>query len=292
MTTQEVREMLDSTINSNNTRGISGQSLNAALNAILDLVEDGAMPSPVADTTTLTILLPNDETADNANEEFIAYNKLVFDKLAAQTTSPISVFMRYNGGNILSNQVMRIRANVAEDSSVESYDYALLAFSDVNVVAERCYRLYNDGTVKEIDINGNIMGYAPKFKVYRNEQVEGAVDGTVFYDGSIEVALDTAYDGSEKAQYARITVTYPGLSEDYWIKESIPYTLDESTGILTIQGVYQGKQGEFTSERKDVEIQIVKGGKQMHLIQSYVFALSNPNAYAFGTSYSMLDGKE
>ena len=41
MTTQEIREMLDSTITANGKREISGSSLNAALNAILDLVEQG-----------------------------------------------------------------------------------------------------------------------------------------------------------------------------------------------------------------------------------------------------------
>lgn len=284
MTTQEIREMLDSTINSNNTRGISGQSLNAALNAILDLVSEKGTESVAG---TLIILLPNDEVADNLDAEFLAHNKAVFDALAAQTNSPLSVFMRYKGGNILSNPAMRIRSN--EDGS---YDYAHIGFNGVDLFAERCYRLYGDGTVKEIDINGDLKGgYAPKFKVYINKHVEGSVDGKVFYDGSIEVALDTAYDGSEKAQYARLAITYPGLSENYWIKESRPYTLDESTGMLTIQGVLQGKQGEFTSERKDVEIQIAKGGKEMHLIQSYVFAMSNPNAYVFGTSYSMLNGQ-
>lgn len=39
MTTQEIREMLDSTITANGKREISGSSLNAVLHAIVDLIE-------------------------------------------------------------------------------------------------------------------------------------------------------------------------------------------------------------------------------------------------------------
>ena len=40
MTTQEIREMLDSTITANGQRAISGQSLNAALHVILDFIDE------------------------------------------------------------------------------------------------------------------------------------------------------------------------------------------------------------------------------------------------------------
>lgn len=49
MTTQEIREMLDSTINSNGSRGISGKSLNSALNSVVDLVEEVSTSRPVID---------------------------------------------------------------------------------------------------------------------------------------------------------------------------------------------------------------------------------------------------
>lgn len=61
MTTQEIREMLDSTITSNGKREISGQSLNSALQAILDVVQENegggdAPDTPGANTITIAPL--------------------------------------------------------------------------------------------------------------------------------------------------------------------------------------------------------------------------------------------
>lgn len=48
MTVQEIREMLDSTITANGKREISGQSLNAALNAMVDVLEEEVTNAPNA----------------------------------------------------------------------------------------------------------------------------------------------------------------------------------------------------------------------------------------------------
>ena len=146
MTTQEIREMLDSTINSNGKREISGQSLNAALNAILDLVEN-------AESAT-TILLPNDDSfaEDNTDASFLENNIKAFNALLAQRIAYMPICVRYNNQSISPNPVFRLRQ---KDGAW--YDYTIVVWTNNYFMAGPTYRLYSDGTVAKVDELGQVL---------------------------------------------------------------------------------------------------------------------------------------
>ena len=169
MTTQEIREMLDSTITANGRREISGRSLNAALNAILDLV-DSKSDSGLGESV-ITVLIPNDNSfdADNNNLELIANNKACFETLKNQT-EPMFIFMRRLGSKKPYAQIaMRMRHlnDIGEGVDFFAFGYpvpytnveryGMLAYSD------EMYKLNPNGTITRIDLLGN--DYDPSNKL-------------------------------------------------------------------------------------------------------------------------------
>lgn len=156
MTTQEIREMLDSTINSNNTRGISGQSLNAALHAILDLVEnaESGAGEPQGVIGATTILLPNDDSfaEDNTDASFLENNIKAFNALLAQSTAYMPICLRYNNQSVSPNPVFRLRQNTGA-----WYDYTIVVWTNNYFMAGPIYRLYSDGTVAKVDELGQVL---------------------------------------------------------------------------------------------------------------------------------------
>lgn len=90
MTTQEIREMLDSTITSNGKREISGQSLNSALQAILDVVqENGGDASGTSGVVTNTITIAPLTDAEAVKKAFDEYH--LVDRLGRVTKCLIKV---------------------------------------------------------------------------------------------------------------------------------------------------------------------------------------------------------
>ena len=125
MTTQEIREMLDSTITANGQRAISGQSLNAALHAILDLVEDAesSTDDPQGIIGATTILLPNDDSfaEDNTDASFLENNIKAFNALLAQRAAYMPICVRYNNQSVSPNPVFRLR-----QKNYAWYDYTII----------------------------------------------------------------------------------------------------------------------------------------------------------------------
>ena len=159
MTTQEIREMLDSTITSNGKREISGQSLNAALNAILDLVEQGGGGFG---GSAITVLLPKDETFDEdvINEELITNNKACFESLKNQT-EPMLIFLKYLGATKPLLQVaLRLRHLFERGEGERFFAFGYPAtYSNEHIIgglalASDMYMIESDGTTKKINYDG------------------------------------------------------------------------------------------------------------------------------------------
>ena len=158
MTATEIREMLDSTITSNGKREISGQSLNAALNAILDLVENGGGFGGSA----ITVLLPKDATftEDAVNEELIANNKACFEALKNQT-EPMLIFLKYYGASKpLSQTALRLRHLHTQGEGETFFAFGYPAtYSNEHIIgglalASDMYAIFEDGTTKKINYDG------------------------------------------------------------------------------------------------------------------------------------------
>lgn len=122
MTTQEIREMLDSTITANGKRAISGQSLNTALHVILDFIEEYTpdntwvevdqelrpdSPNPIANSTVTNALRTLVENA------LLKENLLMID-LRNGGAEIRSAFEKYNLANRLNTPISCL---ILEDDS-------------------------------------------------------------------------------------------------------------------------------------------------------------------------------
>lgn len=160
MTTQEIREMLDSTITANGKREISGQSLNAALNAILDLISEGEGKG--FGGSAITVLLPKDETfyEDCQNAELLANNKACFEALLGQT-EPMIIFLKYLGATKpLSQIALRLRHlyTRGEGETFFAFGYPATYSNDTIIgglaLASDMYMIEADGSTKKINYDG------------------------------------------------------------------------------------------------------------------------------------------
>ena len=153
--------MLDSTITANGKREISGQSLNAALNAILDLVEQGVENSGFGGSA-ITVLLPKDDSfeEDCLNPELIANNKACFEALKNQT-EPMLIFLKQLGASKpLSQVALRLRHLYLQGEGESFFAFGYPAtYSNEHIIgglalASDMYMIEADGTTKKIDYNG------------------------------------------------------------------------------------------------------------------------------------------
>ena len=128
----ELKDLIDSTINTNNDRSITGLSLNLVLHEIVSAIEslnvppqEEVQPDPEPDVqpedkvenevitspNIITILLPNDNTFEDDvnNPELLENNKKCFMALKDQT-EPLIIFLKYIGATKpLSQIALRLR---------------------------------------------------------------------------------------------------------------------------------------------------------------------------------------
>lgn len=165
MTTQEIREMLDSTITANGKREISGASLNAALNAILDLFEqEPEQEKGGFGGSAITVLIPNSDTfdADNENEELIENNKACFEALSTQT-EPMLIFLRYLGAERPFSQTairMRHLYTIGEGVDFFAFSYPMphiVNGSEVYALAGDKFEMTPDGRITRINFDGSAV---------------------------------------------------------------------------------------------------------------------------------------
>jgi hypothetical protein len=122
MTTQEIREMLDSTITANGKREISGQSLNASLNAMVDVLEEGIQPkistdvvldrnsnNPIANSAVATAIEDTSNAIKDVSEavEEVANDIEVVANSAVRTHTDLK-----NSIDGLSNDIDSIRKEI------------------------------------------------------------------------------------------------------------------------------------------------------------------------------------
>ena len=216
MTTQEIREMLGSTITANGKREISGQSLNAALNAILDLVEQG-VESRGFGGSAITVLLPTDATynADCQNTELIANNKACFEALKNQT-EPMLIFLKYLGATKpLSQVALRLRHlhTSGEGNTFFAFGYPA-TYSNEHIIggfafASDMYMIESDGTTKKINYDGssnapitlNSLAREYHVKADKVSGVLGSSNARIEFtsDSSVTIYNVTGYSGDNRS---------------------------------------------------------------------------------------------
>lgn len=237
MTTQEIREMLDSTITANGKREISGKSLNAALNAILDLVDSKD------DGSAVTILIPDESNweADNGNADLIANNISCFDALNNQTEPMLIFLKRFGAEKPYAQSAMRMRHlnDKGEGTSFFAFGYpsvytdkdkfGLLAYSD------EMYKLNPNGTIVRINLLGDPYGTPIVFPI---ELTKEAIIGTYNHtDESVPSMLGQTYLPEIYLDGNNLMMRYPfGSATESDCKTNV--LLDIEQKVLIIQGGY------------------------------------------------------
>lgn len=235
--------MLDSTINSNNSRGISGQSLNAALNAILDLVEGGGGLKGGA----ITVLLPNDSTfdSDNESQELLENNIACYEALKNQT-EPMLIFLKYLGASKpLSQVALRLRHlyTQGEGESFFAFGYPATYSNDTIIgglaLASDMYRLDADGHITKITYDGISVNLDIL------EELVGAYNHSAMDTGGAtlsSVYLPRIYkDGDKNKVESLFGSSVSGVVADI--------EFDTATNILTVKGGWTHPMfGEITDD--------------------------------------------
>ena len=183
MEISEIREIIDNTIRNNGVGAITGNSLNAVLNAIVELIEDNinnpvTPDTPVTPNDTLggaiTVVIPREGTwnDDNTNEELLQNNIECFNKLLNQT-EPLLIFLRrLYSEKPFSQNVIRMRnlADLGEGTTFFALSYPMPAIVDgyeVYCLAGDKFKLNQDGTVVKITFDGTETEIKPTEQVVR-----------------------------------------------------------------------------------------------------------------------------
>ena len=169
MNISEIREMINSTITSNGAGEITGNSLNAALMAIVDVIENGGTGNNGGTGSlggALTILIPNNDSwdVDNTSVELLENNAQCFAALINQT-EPLLVFLKKLGATKPFAQTsMRMRHLDANGEGKKYFAfgypvpytdedrYGLLAYSD------EMFAIEPSGSVRRITLTGKEYG--------------------------------------------------------------------------------------------------------------------------------------
>lgn len=189
MEISEIREIIDNTIRNNGVGAITGNSLNAVLNAIVELIEDNinnpvtpdepvTPDTPVTPNDTLggaiTVVIPREGAWNegNTNEELLQNNIECFNKLLNQT-EPLLIFLRRLGDpKPFSQNVIRMRnlAYLGEGTTFFALSYPMPAIVDgyeVYCLAGDKFKLNQDGTVVKITFDGTETEIKPTEQIVR-----------------------------------------------------------------------------------------------------------------------------
>lgn len=151
MDISEIKEMINSTITTNNTGGITGRALNLALNAIVNSIESG-VGSGGSNNTLVIIPSETDWNNGNSNSTLLENNVNCYGKLQANPNLPVCLQklneerpFAYNAActtEVYSGRVVicELKPNVSEQS--------------VTFEIQNRYELKNDGSVTKLNPDG------------------------------------------------------------------------------------------------------------------------------------------
>ena len=256
MNISEIREMINSTITSNGAGEITGNSLNAALMAIVDAIENVGTGNNVGTGSlggSLTIIVGN-----NSNSEVREHNINCFYALKNQT-EPLLVFLKKDGADKpYAQSVIRMRHldNIGEGKSFFAFGYpvantdeekyGLLSFAD------EMYGLGCDGIIIKI----NLLG-----KNYKtNKDVTYPIDWSdveymngVYTKSSSNPEVTIGMNDVEISNYNGSTITLKGLFDADVEFSNLPIV----DGKITIDSTIAGGNELATSLLGPVQIPIV-----------------------------------
>lgn len=179
----ELKDLIDSTINTNNDRSITGLSLNLVLHEIVSAIEslnvppqEEVQPDPEPDVqpedkvenevitspNIITILLPNDDTFEDDvnNPELLENNKKCFTALKDQT-EPLIIFLKYIGSTKpLSQIALRLRHLYTKGEGTDFFAFGYPStYSNEFIIgglalASDMWLMNEDGSIVKIDYDG------------------------------------------------------------------------------------------------------------------------------------------
>ena len=225
MEISEIREIIDNTIRNNGVGAITGNSLNAVLNAIVELIEDNINNGPVTPdepVTPDTPVTPNDTLGgaitvvipregawndDNTNADLLQNNIECFNKLLNQT-EPLLIFLRrLYSEKPFSQNVIRMRnlADLGEGTTFFALSYPMPAIVDgyeVYCLAGEKFKLNPDGTVVKITFDGTETEIKPTEQIVREAlQREYHVEPQKWPIGSQNAILEFVGETNEVKLY-------------------------------------------------------------------------------------------
>lgn len=125
--------------------------------------------------------------------------------------------------------------------------------------------------------------------VYSTTTAYISVNGETGRLGFVEVKFDSDYSGNEKEGYARIKILYYEYgSEKDMIAASQPYFIDGTNRTVTISNVLQGTGSGYTTERKDMVLNISEDCKTLTFADPYIFSTASPKIYCFGGEETLI----
>lgn len=125
--------------------------------------------------------------------------------------------------------------------------------------------------------------------VYSTTTAYISVNGETGQEGVVEVKFDSDYSGNHKEGYARIKILYYEYgSEKDMIAASQPYFIDGTNRTVTISNVLQGTGSGYTTERKDMVLNISEDYKTLTFADPYIFSTASPNIYCYGGDSTLI----
>ena len=177
MTKEEIKAMIDATINENGERNITGKSLNLALNAIVDAMGEGGgldtiylLPNPdVGPKTSETTELPFTEEEIMA---MVAHNQNIYNKITEKfnTTKNASTFV-FDFSLMVSTEA---RVLCGYNVGVSNVMYAKIEEQMPSKLSFNPYDYYNVGeTVVMAVLNNNkFLGQGQEIAILPNGYCE------------------------------------------------------------------------------------------------------------------------
>ena len=178
MTKEEIKEMIDATINENGERSITGKALNLALNAIVDAIgEGGGLDTIYLLTSSLNSEVGMLDTTESpfTEEEFmamLAHNQNIYNKITEKfnTTKNASTFV-FDFSIILS---MEAGILSGYNVGVSNVVYMKIEEQMPSKLSFNPYNYYNVGEtiVLATLLNNNFLGEGQKIAILPNGYCE------------------------------------------------------------------------------------------------------------------------
>lgn len=111
--------------------------------------------------------------------------------------------------------------------------------------------------------------------------------GDPYQGGHIVVRFDSDYSGNYKEGYALLKITYMDMGrEKEMVGSSKPYFVDETNRTVTISQVLVGTGSSWSTDYKDIVLNISEDGKTLTFADDAIVSTSSPYIYCYGGEWA------